>query len=191
MKSFLKYLVESKKTYNFKVRLANCDLNDNELEKIKVALQQFDLVKMSKIKNYPIEDRSDEFPRIGACEVKEFDVELNYPTTDAAVRQAIAHATTMGLDQTSVYTQEGYVQRLKELDRTKKKDSSLLDKEELDSEPKPKLDLDFLKNLESRKYDFAASTNEKAKTTNELPQGTLSPVGSKQNKIPSPMGMKK
>lgn len=191
MKSFIKYLTESKKTYNFKVRIANCDLNTDTMEKIKVALQQFDLVSVSKIKNHPMEDRSHEFPRIGACEVKDFDIELNYPTTDAAVRQAIAHAAGIGLDQTAVYTQTEYTQRLRELDRINKKDSALLDKESLDGEPRPKLDLDFLKNLESRKYDFAASTNEKAKTTNELPQGNLSPVGSKQNKIPSPMGMKK
>jgi len=191
MKSFKNFLTESQKTFDFKVRIANCDFKDGQLEKIKIALQQFDLMKMSAVKNYPPEDRSTEFPRIGTCEVKDFDIQLNYPTTDAAIRQAVAHAAGIGVNQTSVYTKEEYLQRLKELDRIKKKDSALLDQEKLEDEEKPRHSLDFLKSLETRKYDFAEKNAEKAKTTNELPQGTLSPVGSKQNKIPSPIGNKK
>jgi hypothetical protein len=37
---------------------------------------------------------------------------------------------------------------------------------------------------DSIEYPFAVKQAEKAKTTNDLPEGNVSPVGSKQNKIP-------
>ena len=89
MKSFSKYLTESKKTFHFKVRLANCDLASETLDKIETALKQFDMVGMSKVKNHPPEDRSLEFPKVGTCEVKDFDVELNYPTNTPTVFEVI------------------------------------------------------------------------------------------------------
>jgi hypothetical protein len=45
----------------------------------------------------------------------------------------------------------------------------------------------LLKELESRKYEFAQASNEAGKTTNDIPTGDKSPVGSTQNKIPSPI----
>ena len=45
----------------------------------------------------------------------------------------------------------------------------------------------LLKELETRKYEFAEKSKEKGKTLNDEPQGTTSPVGTKQNKIPSPV----
>ena len=41
----------------------------------------------------------------------------------------------------------------------------------------------LLKELESRKFDFAQDSNEAGKTTNDAPQGNVSPEGTKQNKI--------
>ena len=50
--------------------------------------------------------------------------------------------------------------------------------------------MSFIKELEKHKTSkFEVAGKEKAdgKTTNELPQGTKSPVGSRQNKIPNPV----
>jgi hypothetical protein len=49
-----------------------------------------------------------------------------------------------------------------------------------------------LKALEDgkRKYEFEVNNKEKFASTNQIPQGVLSPVGSKQNKIPDPMKRK-
>jgi len=188
MKSFSNYLSESKKTYQFKIRIANCDLDSESMNKIETALKQFDLVSVSNPKNHPAEDRSVEFPKVGTCEVKDFDVELNYPTTDIAVRTAVAHSIGLKLDSVMAYTKQGFEQRMKEIDKSKefKKGSSVLSQEKLEDRPKPKLSLDLIKDLESRKYEFAAAPEKSGKTTNELPQGTLSPVGSTKTKIPSP-----
>jgi hypothetical protein len=46
---------------------------------------------------------------------------------------------------------------------------------------------------ETRKYqypDAAGSKSPVAKTTNELPQGSASPIGTHKNKIINPRGMK-
>lgn len=187
MKSFSNYLFESKKTYEFKVRIANCDLDSESMDKIETALKQFDLISVSKVKNFPAEDRSIEFPKVGTCEIKDFDIELNYPTTDIAVRMAVAHAVGLKLDSVMAYTKEGFEQRMKDIDQSKefKKGSSVLSKEKLEDQPKPKLSLDMIKDLESRKYEFATAPEKNGKTTNELPQGNLSPVGSTKNKLSS------
>jgi hypothetical protein len=178
MKSFVEYLTESKKTFQFKVRIANC--GDDKFDAIETALKQFDLISMSKIKNHPPEDRSLEFPKVGICEVKDFDVELNYPTTDISVRTAVAHATDLKLDQVMAYTKEGFEQRMRDIDSVKKvkKGESVLNKTDLEAEPKPKLDLSMIKSLETRKYEFDAQSNETGKTTNDLPQNNNSPIGS-------------
>jgi hypothetical protein len=46
----------------------------------------------------------------------------------------------------------------------------------------------LVKNLPKRKYEFESGvdTGAGAKTTNDLPQGTMSPVGTHQNEIPNP-----
>lgn len=180
MKSFIKYLTESKKTYHFKVRLANCDLKDDKKSDIENALKQFDLVSMTAIKNHPPEERSSEFPKLGAVEVKDFDVELDYPTVDMSVRQAVAHAMGCDLSRVMVYTKESWEQRMRELDRitSAQKDKTVIGKDELKAEKKPADSLDFLKGLETRKYEFAGDKTTNAQTTNDLPQGNVSPVGS-------------
>jgi len=182
MKSFVEYLTESKKIFQFKVRMANC--GDDKFDAIETALKQFDLISMSKIKNHPPEDRSLEFPKVGICEFKDFDVELNYPTTDIAVRTAVAHASGLKLDQVMAYTKEGYLQRMRDIDSVKnnKVGQALLNKQELEAEPKPKLDLSLIKNLETRKYEFETKSDAVGKTSNDLPQNNVSPLGSIKQK---------
>jgi hypothetical protein len=186
MKSFIKYLTESKKTYHFKVRIANCDMEKETQQAIEDTLKQFDLVKMSKPKNHPPEERSNEFPKLGPVEVKDFDIELDYPTVDMAVRQAISYAAGLDIGQITVYTKDSWEQRLREIDRVEKakKGESLLDTEKLEAEEKPADSMSMLKDLETRKYEFAGDKTERAKTTNDIPQGNVSPVGSNKPKLP-------
>jgi hypothetical protein len=44
----------------------------------------------------------------------------------------------------------------------------------------------LLRELESQKFEFAKANAEKAKTTNEVPLGNVSPVGTHQNKKYTP-----
>lgn len=192
MKSFQQYLTENKQTYKYRVRVANCDMTSDIVDRIELSLKKFDLVSMSKPKSHPPEDRSYEFPDVGICEVHDFTVETNYPTNDAGIRAAVARAAGVGESQVAAYTDAAFVDKMRDLESVKpKKDEnksgkkSLLGNDTLDSEPRPKDSMDMLKDLESRKYEFAAKNSEKVKTTNDVPQGNISPVGSKQNKLPS------
>jgi hypothetical protein len=187
MKSFTEYLTESKKTFKFKVRIANCDMDDETTDRIESALKQFDLISMSKPKNHPPEDRSIEFPQIGTCEVKDFDIEVNYPTHDAAIQQAVGSVRGLNNVQVRAYTADGYASMIDQAQRIKKGQNkkALLDQEKLEAQDRPDLSLDFIKNLETRKYEFAGDSTQQAKTTNDLPQGNVSPVGTNKNKLPS------
>ena len=44
----------------------------------------------------------------------------------------------------------------------------------------------LIKELESRKHEFAEASGDKAKFNIDSPEGKARPVGSSQNKIPSP-----
>lgn len=189
MKSFREYLTESKKTFKFKVRVANSDMDNDLIDRIENALKQFDLISMTKPKNHPPEDRSFEFPQCGICEVRDFDIEVNYPTHDAAIQNAIG--SVRGLDHSRVraYTLDAYTAQMQQLDQIKKEKSkdksAILTNDKLDAQEKPNLSLDFVKELETRKYEFAGDKTQKGETTNDLPQGNVSPVGTTRNKLPT------
>lgn len=88
MKTFKEYLTESKKTYDFKVKMA-CTCEAKDIEKIKEALTKFKVESVTQPKRLPIQE-SPEFPNCGPVEISIFDVSLNYPVNDEQVRQAIA-----------------------------------------------------------------------------------------------------
>lgn len=193
MKSFQQYLTESRQTYKYRVRVANCDMTPDIVDRIEMQLKKFDLISMSKPKAHPPEDRSYEFPDVGICEVHDFTVETNYPVNDSLIRNAVARGTGLGENQVHAYTETAFADKMRDIDNIKNTEKSedgqksLLANDKLESEPKPRDSMEMLKDLESRKYDFAAPNKEKVKTTNDVPQGNISPVGSKQNKLP-PIG---
>lgn len=53
MKSFNEYLTESKKTYEFKIKIAG-DLAEGFKDKLKGAMERFSIVKMDNGKRLPI-----------------------------------------------------------------------------------------------------------------------------------------
>ena len=48
--------------------------------------------------------------------------------------------------------------------------------------------MSFLKSLETTEHEFAAKEKTDSKSTNDLPQGTTSPVGSNKNKLQGARG---
>jgi hypothetical protein len=80
MKSFVEYLTESKKTYEFKIGVAG-ELPEGFEDRLETALQKYSVVKMSSGKKTPIQERPLDFPQLQNMEVTYFEVELNYPTT--------------------------------------------------------------------------------------------------------------
>jgi len=89
MKSFKEYLTESKKTYDFKVKIAG-ECPDNCAAKIKEALSMYDVASCSEGARSPIQESHFDFPEHKNVEVTTFDVSVNYPVNSENVRTAVS-----------------------------------------------------------------------------------------------------
>lgn len=90
MKSFKDYLIESKQTYDFKIKIAG--EHEDVAKKIKEALAKFDVASCSEGKTTPIQETQVDFPDHKNVGVTLVDVCLNYPATSAEVRALVAEA---------------------------------------------------------------------------------------------------
>ena len=98
MKSFKEYLTESKKVYEFKIKIA--DDVESASEKIKQALSKYNVESCSAGKRAPIQETVADFPEHKNVSVTTFDVTTAYPVNSAQVRAAIAQA--LGLTESCV-----------------------------------------------------------------------------------------
>lgn len=196
-KSLQHYLTESTKTFKFKVKIATDDMSEHQLSAIEQRLAAYKLVNISKPKRLPIQANPASFENLGAVTVHSMDVEIAYPATDAQVKEAIRLGC--GCAGSHIYVgSEAQEQDTVRVDYDKKDGKAVLTQDYEKTDPKVKeLYGDenikiILKDFDSkkRKYEFEVINKEQIKTTNDLPQGTASPVGSKQNKIPDPMKRK-
>jgi hypothetical protein len=186
MKPFQSYIYELNKTYDFRIKMATIDPK-TVMEQIKNALNTWQLESISAVKSLPIQEHR-EFPQWGPCECWTFDVKVAYPTNTVQIRQTIKERAQINLDWICVrnlneaeYTDE---QEAHGKDHT----GALLDEEELKADEGGQ-ELagqvrigSLLKELESRKFDFAAE-GEKTGAMSTDNVGTTSPVGTTQNKV--------
>lgn len=89
MKSFKHYLTESKKIYEFKVKIAG-DLPEGFDKALKASLSKFNVESISKATRTPIQESPIDFPNVHNREVTVFSVGLSYPTTSPVVKQVIS-----------------------------------------------------------------------------------------------------
>jgi hypothetical protein len=202
MKSFAKYLIESTKTYDFKVRIA-CEMTDDLVAKLKVVLEAYQLDNITKPRRLPIQE-TPEFPNMGPVEVNVFDVSLHYPCNDEKVRTLIAEGTGISLACIKVNPAHSpYEAAIEGLEQSnlQKPGESVLATHDMTA-VKPDADLvgtaripSLIKELEeTRKYEYpeAAGGKETDKhfqsqgTTNDIKQGTTSAIGTHQNKVYNP-----
>lgn len=80
MRRFSDLLAESKKTYNFIIRVAG-SLPEGFQDKLKINLEKFNLVKLTGPKRTPIQEKPMDFPQLQNMEVHHFEAEVIYPTT--------------------------------------------------------------------------------------------------------------
>lgn len=90
MKSFKEYLLESKQTYDFKIKIAG-DCPEDCVAKIKEALSSYKVESCSDGKRTPITEKQIDFPQLENVGVTIFDVTLSYPTTSVQIREAVAN----------------------------------------------------------------------------------------------------
>jgi hypothetical protein len=99
MKSFKEYLTESKKVYEFKVKIAG-DCPTNCQAQIKSALAEFHVASVSPARRTPIQERHSEFPEHKNVHMTIFDVTTDYPANSVQVRERVASG--LGLAQANV-----------------------------------------------------------------------------------------
>ena len=206
LKNFLNYLSESQKTYEFRIKFANVDPAE-KLDQLKAVLEAYGVESLSTPKRLPITESDIDFPNFKNCQVYLMDAVLKYPCTDAQIRAIISERA--GVPQASIFVvpkNHPEEQRRWNEDgasdiREYKQGEAVLDKEYEDNpdgkaagENYSKFNF-ILKELSTPKEDIAEGTDNTpegnaGKTTNDLPQGDVSPVGSKQNKIPTVKGQK-
>jgi hypothetical protein len=197
MKSYKAYLTESQKTFDFKLRIAG-ELPDDLQNKIKSVLEAYQVSTMSKAKRLPIQE-TPEFPNMGPVEVNIFDICLSYPCNDEQVRTLVAERAGINLACIKVTPANSpYEVALEGGERSgpNKAGESVLQQPDMVAE---KADADLvgtdripslIKELEeTRKYEYPESAGGKtpvAKTTNDIPVGRASPIGTHKNKVINP-----
>lgn len=196
MKNFLQHLTEVQKTYEFRIKIANID-PDEKMDVLEAALDSYGLDSISKPKRLPIKENDIDFPSMSNCQLYLLDAVLKYPVNDAQLRAIVSERA--GIPQGNIVVvpknhpeevwrwNEDNASELRQFE----KGASVLE-EELPEPSKEQKDASkaysertsLLKELSTPKVEIEGGDTEEAKTTNDLPQGTDSPVGSKETKKP-------
>jgi len=201
MKSLHEYIAARNQPYEFRIKLAKINPTGEVMERIKNALDSYELVGVTAAKSLPIQEHR-EFPRWGACECWQFEATVNYPTTPVQIAQLIRERAGINPEWVCVYgkqqaEQNEYAEALgKDHEGALLLDGELKDVAGAQDLVGDKRRDSMLKELEQHAPVMSASksNNElvktratektpRAQTTNQIPQGTKSPVGSNQNKI--------
>lgn len=198
MKNFLQHLTETQKTYEFRIKIADIDPSES-IDRLKNALEAYGLESLSSAKRLPIKDNDIDFPSIKNCQIYLLDVILTYPVNDQQLRAIIADRADYPASNIVVvpknHPEEIWrwnIDGASEL-REYKPGESVLDKPYSDDECASAEEASkqyveagsLLKELSKANWEVAGKEKADGKTTNELPQGNDSPIGSKQNNIPS------
>lgn len=193
MKPFSEYLFHAQKVYEFRLKLAEVEMSEENLAKIKHALETYGVESMSKPKRLPIQEHAD-FPRMGPCECHIIDISLKYPTTTEQLTHIVAERAL--LDRARVCVKTKYADEIisdaetKDQDREKAllADTDLEDESGAQELVGQKRVTGLITELEKMtlKHEIAGKEGP-ASSSEEMPQGKMSPVGSRQNKIPGPV----
>ncbi len=171
-KPFLSYMEEyEKKTYNFRIKIANYELTEEVVDKIKHALNRYDLVEMGDLNRLPLRTTDESFPYFRTPEIVQFDVSLKYPCIPEEVKETLAYQARIPQASVVVIRQS----------MIEDEENMLTDEIEDAQDYVGENRLNKLKELKKRKYDFSDKSlaDQKAETTNDLEVGKLGPVSGK------------
>jgi hypothetical protein len=187
MKPFQNYIAQLNTPYEFRIKLATVNPKGQVLDRIKNALETYQLESISAVKSIPIQEHR-EFPQWGPCECWTFDVKVAYPVTVPQIRQTLKERAALNPDWICVRNLNEEIDTDEAETYGKDHTGALLDETELKDAPNAQ-ELagqtrltGLIKELESRKFEFAAE-GEKTGIMSTDNVGTTSPVGTKQNKV--------
>ena len=188
MKNFKHYLMESEKKYGFRAKLA-AELDKAQMESLQHYLARWNLEAISEPKRLPIAEQHMGFDHLRNTEMYIVDMVVNYPCTPQEVQAAIHEATKIPMSHIMVLTPE---QEVIAAPIAPESDEPILTSD-YPAQKAPQLLADLANALKSKGVDqqFATKQMGKAKTSNDLPQGTSSPIGTLKNKLPFPKAGRK
>lgn len=185
MKPFAKYLAESERTYNYRIKVVG-DVPAGFFKALKEKLSQFDIVKMSDAKTTPVRKVIPDFPAFPNQPMNIADVEFRYPAVEPQIKQL---AQLLGLDPNRIIMATvPYEDSLDdENQKIEDQNKDLLDNPEYpkDDAQQRALKKDYatgpydhavLKNAYKTNFTIAGEKTPPAKTTNDLPMGDKSPM---------------
>ena len=185
MKPFAKYLAESERTYNYRIKVVG-DVPAGFFKALKDKMSQFDIVKMSDAKTTPVRKVIPDFPAFPNQSMNIADVELRYPAVEPQIKQLaqligidpnrIIMATVPyeeSLDDESVKITDENKDLLKDTAYPAPDAAQRALKKDYSTGP---YDHAVLKNAYRSDFTIAGDKTPAAKTTNEIPQGNKSPM---------------
>jgi len=185
MKPFAKYLAESEKTYNYRIKIVG-DVPNTFVKELEGKLTQFDIVKISKPKTTPVRKEIPDFPAFPNQPMSIVDVEFRYPAIEPQIKQL---AQLLGMDPNRIVMNTvPYEESMNDESRKiGSENKDLLDKPDYpapDAEQRA-LSKDYatgpydhavLKNAYRSNFTIAGNKTPPAKTTNDIKQDTTSPM---------------
>lgn len=190
MKSFKDYLTESKKTYDFKVKIAG-EFTTEQEECLKSLLAKYQVVGFKKAAKTPVQALPLDFPRITNAEVNVFEVSLDYPVASHELQYYLGNGLRIN-EQAIVVRRPGEPSEEYQTP-AEAREGALLNDNEYKESPNvdsnqyfgDKYNVSFVKALNDTLKAQREERGEKiptegaGQTTNDIPQGNNSPVGSK------------
>ena len=161
MKSFVEYLIESSKTYEFRIKVAG-EISDEHMQRIENHMERFGLESISKPKRTPIQKQPAGFSEsVKDSAVNVFEVSTNYPVTPQQITALLqdildlpeSHVVTVNKNDPEEIAREAAA------DAKDEEYKPILvndyEDEKLDPTYGDEYNANFLKELETRKYEFA------------------------------------
>jgi hypothetical protein len=197
MKNFQHYLAESERTYNYRLKFVG-DLDSGFLKALEEKLKQFDIVKITGAKTTPVQAKPADFPAYENDRVTHVDVEFRYPAIEPQIQQL---AQLLGFDPNRVrmLTTPFEDSMADEKAKIADQNTDLLTDTDYpaDDAEQRALKKDYsapydqhavLKNTYRSDFTVAGGKTPPAKTTNDLPMGTTSPMTKMHRKPKPPTG---
>jgi hypothetical protein len=185
MKKFQEYLAESQRTYNYRIKIVG-DVAPDFIKMLEEKLKQFDPVKISKPKTTPVQLKPADFPKHSNDSVTSMDCEFRYPAIEPQIKQI---AQLLFLDPNRIIMLTTPHEDSLDVEREKIADEN---KDLLTDTNYPAPDAEqqalskdysapydehaVLKNSYRSEFTVAGGKTPPARTTNDLPMGTSSPM---------------
>ena len=185
MKNFQQYLAESERTYNYRIKIVG-DVAPDFIKQLEERLKQFDVVKVSKPRTTPVQLAPADFPKHSNDSVTSMDVEFRYPAIEPQIKE-IAQLLFLDPNRIIMLTTPHEDGMDSEREKVAAENKNLLtdtDYPAPDAEQRA-LKKDYsapydqhavLKNAYRSDFTVAGGKTPPARTTNDLPMGTTSPM---------------